>query len=658
MQNRLYTARPQATEWLVLLLIVAIAILLRLGLPHVAEFKQDEANLSRLAIDMAAGRTFPLLGIDSSVGIRNAPVSVYILAIPYRLSSDPLLAGQFVAWLNVLAVLLSYAFTRRYWGPTAAIIAALLYAASPWAAFYSRKLWAQDLLPFFVLLVVWAGSLAFLEGKRWAQWLHLPLLAITGQIHYATFTLIPITGYLLFLAWRQGKLSRAFWGGVFLALLTVIPYAVGFVQGQLWANLGGLSSQPNADLSPINPTFALLGQMVAGLDLETVIVGAPGSLPDPPLAVVVGNGLAFAVILAFAYAFVQTAQIVRKGRRANPLLLILLLWLLGVPLAFWPTWTKFYTHYLIATLPAAFILLGVVVGPMIQAWQAQLPSRLGKRILLALAAALLALPSAVGVTTLLNGLHFADWQAPADAAFGLPLGRYMPLRQKILDQKPDQVLAQMDGQFVGFNPQASIWDLLLADVPLVRFLEPGIRVYPTDAGKTLLLAGGCTGNDDYVLRQLPNGQPDYCYRLTLYDPASADFSQFSPYTGPAYYANGLRILATHWDTNSACLEVLYQPSQAAAGPKNDFFNVAVKFIDAAGVQVAEADSTFWNGRYWRAGDRIVRQFCLPDRQPASIITAVRLGLYTYLDTPMGRQFYDEPVLANPNPDNRIEIALR
>src|SRR3990172_7139327 len=110
--------------------ILILAGALRLGAPGITEFKRDEANLSQLALDLAHGRTFPLLGISSSVGVPNPPLSVYLFAIPYALSDSPILATLFVGLLNVMAVGLAWLVARRYYGPRAAAVAGVLYAAS------------------------------------------------------------------------------------------------------------------------------------------------------------------------------------------------------------------------------------------------------------------------------------------------------------------------------------------------------------------------------------------------------------------------------------------------------------------------------------------------------------------------------------------------
>ncbi len=259
------TTRLRPIEWLALAGVLILAAALRLGAPGVVEFKRDEANLSYLSLDMARGRSFPLLGIDSSVGVRNAPASVYLMAIPYLVTSNPVVATQFVGLLNVIAVGLTFALARRYYGPIAATVAGLLYAVSPWAVIFSRKIWAQDMLPLFVLLTVGTGLLGFVEGKRWAQLLHLPLLAITGQIHYGAFVLIPVTLYLLVIGRR--RLTRAFLLSVALVIVVVIPYIVGAAQAGL-LNLGTLRQigAPHGKPNDITYTYDNVGNRATMVD--------------------------------------------------------------------------------------------------------------------------------------------------------------------------------------------------------------------------------------------------------------------------------------------------------------------------------------------------------------------------------------------------------
>jgi 4-amino-4-deoxy-L-arabinose transferase-like glycosyltransferase len=175
MPNPAKATRP---EWLALALILAVAALLRMGWPGLTEFKQDEAHLYALALDVAELRAFPLRGISLSVGLPNSPLSVYLYALPLFLWKSPIAATLFVGLLNTASVAVGYWLARRYWGVRVALLSAILYAAAPWAVIYSRKLWSNDLLPFFTVSCIAAGLLGFVEGRR--RWLaaHLVLLAL------------------------------------------------------------------------------------------------------------------------------------------------------------------------------------------------------------------------------------------------------------------------------------------------------------------------------------------------------------------------------------------------------------------------------------------------------------------------------------------------
>ena len=207
-------------------LAAAIAILLlsaipRLSAPGITEFKGDEARLSLLALDLARGRDLPLVGLSTSVGFPNSPVSAYLFAIPSLLGSHPVPATLFVGLLNIIAVALTIHLAHRYYGPSPALVAGLLYAVSPWAAIYSRKIWAQDLLAPFVVLTILTGLLAFRENRHRAQWLHWPLLSLTIQIHYGGLSLIPLS-LLMFLLWQR-RLNRHLLIGLAISALSLLP---------------------------------------------------------------------------------------------------------------------------------------------------------------------------------------------------------------------------------------------------------------------------------------------------------------------------------------------------------------------------------------------------------------------------------------------------
>ncbi|MEZ4642710.1 MAG: glycosyltransferase family 39 protein [Chloroflexota bacterium] len=231
------TDRPisRRTEIILVTAVLLLAAILRMGWPGLTEFKADEARLLQLAYDMAEGQ-FALRGISSSVGFPNFPMSVWLYAIPSLLWPHPYAATLFTGLLNTIAVAGCYWFVRRYWGVTAALAATIMLAVSPWAIIFSRKIWAQNLLPLFVMGWGISATLAFVEQKSRYLWLHFLCLALAVQIHLAAVALIPATAvYLLIfrrrIAWKHVGV------GIAIGIGTAVPFLIYLWQNRSTTNL-------------------------------------------------------------------------------------------------------------------------------------------------------------------------------------------------------------------------------------------------------------------------------------------------------------------------------------------------------------------------------------------------------------------------------------
>ncbi|MHB8628563.1 MAG: glycosyltransferase family 39 protein [Aggregatilineales bacterium] len=616
-------------ELIALLAILALAGVLRLGWPGIVEFKRDEANLSALALDLTHGRNFPLLGIDSSVGIRNSPMSVYIMALPYLFTTDPEFATSFVGALNVIGVLLLYLFVRRYYGVPAALLAALLFAANPWAVIFARKIWAQDLLPTFVIATVATGVIGLTEGKRWAQWLHFPLLAITGQIHYGAFVLIPITLWLIVVGIRRRTVRWALAGGLINAALLTVPYAIGMAQAGL---LNPARIQQVLNANPDRPqALTLTGDaihdaalMIAGIGTESRSLAGPqvyqhflASVPD---AYPIFNWLAWAVLIAALWLIMRA---VRYRDSRMPIDVAALLWLIITPLAYSVTWTTLYTHYFIPMLPGAFVVLGIAGGDLWRALEKQLTAQ---RIMTIVGGA-----AAIGMAGLQAWLFialllFVDARV-TPGGFGTPLHYLLTIRQAVLDQHPQYVLANLDGQYIGYHDETTVWNTLLYAVPSVRFLDGNTEVYPTQPA--LYLSHRCSGaTSDFYLR--PPGEG--CYAIGERTPGNFDAASFAPIPpDPSVrFANGIRLLGYNWRPQpfhgtQACLALAWTVD---ANPAPNDYHFAIHFTDRTGREIVFADGLSWRGVYWHPGDIIAQRFCPPDQTHVTAIVGVNLGMYT------------------------------
>lgn len=618
--------RWRVVEVLPLLLILALAAWLRLGNPEIVEFKRDEANLARLALDFAHGREFPLLGIGSSVGLRNAPFSVYVVTPPFLLTSDPIFATQYIGALNVLAVGLLYGLARRYYGVTAGLIAAVCLAISPWAVIFSRKLWAQNALMPFIILTVGSGIAAFLSERertrRLAQLLHLPLLSITIQIHFAAIALLPLSLYLL---WHERqRLTRFFLISLFLAGLSVVPYAIGTLralQSGTWASAQLEASATGALVSPQTFEYALI--VLSGADLH--------SLAGDQMFQRWLEGIppwAYGVLYLFgALCLLSGMWRLFIGIRAkHPLDIALGVWLIAPLALFSVRWVTPQLHYLIPLMPAAFLALSATLHDLIKR----------TRLAIALIVTLIGVGS-LQIALFTSLLSFLG-QVATPNGFGTPLGRYMPIRAQLLSQRPNDLLIRLDGQFVGIDDEATIWDALLYNLPSRRFVPPDLDVFP--AQEALMLTMDCSEPEGtrYLMRPLADGTPERCFRLSTRRATDLETAQYVNLTQTARLSIGGGLEAFAWEGAQRCLHLIWRLPAPDTTPFGDQFHVALSLYAADDMRLAQADAPFWLGRFWRPEDRVLSHHCLPElfTEPAY----AQIGLYTYRQSAEGLHFFN------------------
>ncbi|MBN1580109.1 MAG: glycosyltransferase family 39 protein [Anaerolineae bacterium] len=367
---------------LVLIAILALATFLRFWNLDATEFKYDEATVCNLAAHFIDTGIPPARGMGSSVGIDNPPMMIYLMSLPVLFSRDPLVASGFVALLNVIGVWGCYALGKRYWNHQVGLLAALLLSISPWAIFYSRKVWAQNVLLPFVLLY-FAFLLAWLvEGRKWALSGAIVTLAALTQIHFATLAFAPMLALLVSIALLQQVRRRARAGnsdwhpatqrrtplwkpllvGIGASLSLYTPYlALDAFIG--WRNTHAFVAMLRnpARMQWETLRFALLN--VGGREIHA-LAGAEkfelwlSSILDlnywPDRIQEVG------VVLGFIYLLVRL-WVDRQNKRAFARNAVLVLWLLSPVLFYLRSQTDVFPHYLIPLYPAPYLALAILV---------------------------------------------------------------------------------------------------------------------------------------------------------------------------------------------------------------------------------------------------------------------------------------------------------
>ena len=605
------TERWTRQDWVGLLVVVGLAVMARFLLPGLVEFKHDEAYLSLLAQDALARGDLPLVGMPSSVGVPNAPTSVWLMMLPYALTNNPLVATLFVAALNVAGVAVLYLLARRMLGRAAATSAGVLYALSPWAVLFSRKIWAQDMHTPFLLLGLYLGWRGFVEGRRWGQILCLPVLVFALQTHYAAWVLLPL--WFVLVGYGRGRIK---WPSVALsvglAALVLAPFGVGLWQ-TVQTNPALLSGALGGEAEPLRPTLAALrfhGQLATGLGLVAEVTGDADALPD-----IRQLSLLPAVLLAGLIG-VGVVRGVMARRRAVGLLLA---WLGLSVVVFSLTWTQVFIHYFVTSLPALCALAGLGVAYLTELFaqgNKNTNAAASRRGLLGIIGAVQAL---VWLQVL---LYVGSTYSPA---FGAPLRDKLAARAGLGETFPSgsrDVVLLSDGYRVRLDEEAAAWSVMLRGDACLRVTDGGAyRVSPPGA-YTLLVDPDAPESlkpeADSVL-DVPIAQSERVYSIYLASGSQLEEAPVLPSVEPVQYESGVRLVGA--EVAGEILLLGWEMPEGQIGLDLQYF---AHFLDADGERVAQRDGDFIPGRFWCAGDTVVTQISVA--VPAEAVR-MDVGLY-------------------------------
>ncbi len=203
--------------------IFGLAIFLRFFQLQTTEFDTDQADLFGMARDAVAHGLIPLTSNNSSINVLNPPGFLYFLMPAAALTSHPLAAAITVGLFATTTSLLTYFFTRRYFGRFTATIATLLCVTATVPLKYSRGIWQPNILPFFVLLFMFFIYRGAVERRK--GWF-LPAMAMFGimyQLHPSTLSLSVLVVLALFMAPGTVRWREVVWAGLTIVIL-LAPY--------------------------------------------------------------------------------------------------------------------------------------------------------------------------------------------------------------------------------------------------------------------------------------------------------------------------------------------------------------------------------------------------------------------------------------------------
>ena len=629
-------------EWGSLALILLLAACLRLTRLDLIEFKYDEATTARSALEIAREGRFPAVGMISSLGPRNPPLMGYLLALPFALSRDPRLAAGFIAFLGVVAVGLTHWVGRAYFDWPVGAIASLLFAASPWAIFHSRKIWAQN-VPAITLLFVAAVLALVARRKPWALAGALATTACLVGLHLGglAFVFVLVVVMLLFLRHVRPMPLVI---GLALGMLVLGPYLLHDAQHD-WPNLRAFVSLAGqeAALDLQAPRMAAL--ITGGYHLQDLagerseqFLSAVYDLRwlDWAEMVLFWIGLAWAAIRVGREAWVHRCKLSSAGASR----LVLLVWC-SVPVALLLRHAgPVYPHALSLLYPVQHLLIALLIADLLRLIRRQCQGP--ARWLLTLAAVAPILAVALWQAILQQSLlSFVDtYETPG--GYGAPAKYVLAAAsraERLAGDAGGEVIALLPGADPRYDDRAAVFDVILeADHQLVD----GRSALVLPSRPTVFLAGSQVEPAVSLLADLTQAvEPvlpvragsDDVYRFFLWEPVEV-IPTVSP-GNPVRWASGAVLLGYDWSGDlrpgGTARWTLYFRVEGLSPVGSDvhWFN---HLIDREGARWGQKDGVGVPSSQWRVGDIVLAWFEIPiseDAPPPPYY--VRTGQYTYPD---------------------------
>jgi hypothetical protein len=562
--------------------VLVLAAALRLAYPTYVEYFHDDAMLVTLAQEMARDGRLPLTGILSSTGIPNSPASVYGIVLPFLLTPDPTYAVLYVMILNVIGVGCLYTLLRQTAPPFVAVTGAALYAVSPWAVWYSRKIWAQDFHTPFLLLSLTLLVYGLKTRHRWLQGLALPVGVFAMQIHFAAWALLPV--YLLLLFAERRRLSRrALIVGLLLSAAALVPYAAGLLR-TLEADPTRISDalQRASGSTQAAPLGLALMQMLT-LASGVIDVGTANRAAPPPLST---------WLYGLPYLLLTLWGALRVAQQRHPLRWALLWWAFGPALLLLIPATPSYIHYYVASLPALAVLSACGVSALFKA---------PRPVRMALYSVLLLLPVGSWATTLVT-ISNQPFNYPD---FTTPLAYLLPVRDALAQST--EVVVISDGMAWDLKHDVAVWHTLLRErVGCVRTLRDGFRIYPQAGSFSALIApdGRSSRSAAELLAAAEGGFVLTARQIEVFTVLHVP-AQPAPLpahaVSEAYWLNGAAFIGL--DTQAEQI-TLYWRIVHPQGRDADY-QYTVQAYAADGTPLGQHDGRFLHGIHWCRGDLVL-----------------------------------------------------
>jgi hypothetical protein len=635
---------PKKGELLLLAATLVLATVLRVGWPSLTEFKFSEARLAALALEVTQEGRLPLVGVPSSAGFDHSPISVYLYVPAFLFSTDPIPATIYGGFVGVVAVALCWWLARRWpgGGRWAAMITVLMFAVSPWAVAFSRKIWQVAFVPLLTLSFVGLAISALIEGlgsepsRRRQWWLAWAIIvyALLVQVHPSAISLAPAFVLWLIVFWRRIRIVPMLVGGI-LGTLTAAPFLVHQMRSG-WPVLKSLGSLQGTmwDLSAVE----LAWEAISGRSIHALAGDAYPLLtivPELDRSFNIVGWLVLGASLALLWRTVTRWQATDPTEQQSARIDFVLLSWLVVPVAFNLRHSlDLYLHFFALVAPAAYLIIGRAAVLVLRFTRARAPEWY-RPLAITGAAVLVVLALTQVIAIGLMGRFVATHDTPG--GFGVPLAHYLDIAGDTIEMvhktKAAEVLVIGQGDSIVVDPTAAIFDVLLRDRVAYRFVDgESAAVFP--ASRSVVLLSSEPGEaarwySAWPMQDLRDG-----YRLVALDGSWSSAQPWSdvslePIAGPRTFQNGVEMQHYAWEGDQEGRGHFWLQWQVLWLSAEDT-HFYVQILDREEQPLGQQDSAGLATESRQKGDRIFTKFDIT----ISSMTAGgpgwgRAGLYLY-----------------------------
>lgn len=280
------------------LLIFSVALATRLyHLPTRAIFTADEEYQATYARTIVQDFHPVWIGVSAGdTGFYLGPYFTYFTALWLALSGgDPLITAYVAAILGSITCILLYYLGKTIVSQSVGIIAAFLYALSPWVVYHDQRYWNPSPAPMLAILLLL--SLIKLKSSSW--WLVVTAFAL-GAFWHVHLSLVPLTLVAMYAIWQYRRfITPRVWLISSLVFIIMLAPLLIFDYYHDWSNLLTpirLLARGGQGIQVVDHFYSLGETLARTLYLDPGTVPASEIRPGKPGGIWTSPGLTMIVL--------------------------------------------------------------------------------------------------------------------------------------------------------------------------------------------------------------------------------------------------------------------------------------------------------------------------------------------------------------------------